>query len=385
MNKSKKPRIAIFGTRGYPAVYGGYETWLKELCNHLSDKYEFHVYCQRAFFESKPRVVNNVYLHYIPCINTKKLSQVTHSALSTLHSLFFNYDLYFYVNVSNGPFGVLLKLFQKRTAINTDGIEWERPKWKGFGGKYFKWGATLSSKYFDVLISDSIGIQKYYEQNFKADSVMIAYGAYIKESTKPEMIKQFNIRVNDYYLVVGRMIPDNNIEEIIKGYLQSKTQKKLVIVGDVIYKDAFADRVKAMANENVIFTGYLKDQELLTELFSNSYCYIHGHAFGGTNPALLKALAYGCCILAHDNIYNREVLLNEKHGYYFKSEPESIAELINYIDIRENEVLIKKKTSQSRISDNYTWKKICDQYDELFSKMMTEKKWKLNATTLYNK
>lgn len=381
MGTPNKPRIAILGTRGYPAVYSGYETWLKELCDHLNDNYEFHVYCHRSFFSEKPKVVNGVHLHYIPTIKTKSLSQITHSALSTIHSLFCNYDLYFFVNVSNGPFGVILKWFGKRTAINTDGIEWERPKWKGFGGKYFKWGASISSRNFDVLVSDSLNIQKYYREHFKTDSVMIAYGAYPKESTNPELINRFNIKANEYYLVVGRMVPDNHIEEIVKGFIISGSNKKLVIVGDVTYKDAFADRVKAMANENVIFTGYVKDQLVLKELFSNSYCYLHGHAYGGTNPSLLKALAYGCCILAHENVYNRETLLDDKHGYYFKSQPESISEVIKFIDTKTDEVLFKKKISRERISGIYTWETVCNQYDELFIKMINNKKWKLNATT----
>lgn len=381
MKKNKKPRIAIIGTRGYPSVYSGYETWLRELCEHLHDKYEIHVYCHRSYFKEKPKVVNGVVLHYIPSIETKILSQITNSALSTLHSLFMNYDLYFFVNTSNGPFGLFLHLFGKRTAINTDGIEWERPKWKGLGGKYFLWATKIAVNKFDVLVTDAFGMQNFYRKKFNADSIMIAYGAYPKESKSAGSIEKLGLSKDEYYLIVGRLIPDNNVETIILGFNQSKTKKKLVVVGDVPYNDEYATRMKAMANEQVIFTGYITDQDLLMELFANSYCYMHGHAYGGTNPSLLKALAYGCCVIAHDNIFNRETLLDDKHGFYFNDNSKSLAQQIDYVDQHPEVIKAKKDISRQRITDNYTWKKICKQYDELFLKMLNEPKWKLNATT----
>lgn len=379
--QKRKPRIAIFGTRGYPAVYSGYETWLKEMCDHLHNDYEFHVYCHRSYFKEKPAVVNGVHLHYIPSIETKILSQVTNSFISTVHGLLSNYDLYFFVNTANGPFGALLHFFGKRTAINTDGLEWERPKWKGLGGKYFRWATKIATRNFDVIVTDAEGMQNYYRKHFSTDSVMIAYGAYLRESKTTTGIEKLGLKKEDYYLMVGRMIPDNHVEEIVQGFMQSKSQKKLVVVGGVPYKDDFAERMKALASDKIIFTDYIRDQDLLMELFANCYCYLHGHAYGGTNPSLLKALAYGCCVLAHDNIFNRETLLDEKHGYYFQGNPESVAAAIDFIDLRSDEVKCKKDISRCRITENYTWEKICRQYDELFQKILNDRRWKLNART----
>lgn len=381
MNSKKiKPRIAILGTRGYPVVYSGYETWVREMCAFLNDKYEIHVYCHRGLFKQRPKILNNVHLHYLPTIESKFLSQIIFSSLSTLHALFMRYDIYLFVNAANGPFGWVLKFFGKRSAINTDGIEWERPKWKGLGAKYFKWGAKISTRNFDVIISDADGIRSYYLDKFKTDSVVIAYGAYLQQSEGTQAIEKLGLKRNDYYLIVGRLIPDNHVEEIILGFKKSNTQKKLVVVGDVTYKDAFAQRMKTMASDNIIFTGYITDQVLLKELFANSYCYLHGHAYGGTNPSLLKALAYGCCILAHDNIFTREVLDNDKYGFYFKNAPDDIAETINRIDHSPAEVEQKKSISRNRITEKYTWDKICNQYDELFQKMLNDPKWKVNTT-----
>ena len=381
MEQKKKPRIAILGTRGYPTVYSGYETWLKELCDHLHDQYEIHVYCHRSFFKEKPKMVNGVWLHYIPSIETKILSQITNSSIATLHALFMNYDLYFFVNMANGPFGAFLHFFGKRTAINTDGIEWDRPKWKGLGGKYFRWAAGVAARFMDVLVTDAYGMQNFYRKHFQSDSVMIAYGAHVTESHKPELIEQYGLKKDDYYLTVGRLIPDNHVEEIVTGFMKCNSPKKLVVVGGVTYKDEFATRMKAMASEKIIFTDYVRDQQLLMELYANSYCYIHGHAFGGTNPALLKALAYGCCVLAHDNKFNRETLQDDKHGYYFHGTPDELKIAVEKIDVMNEEVLQKKAISRQRITENFTWEKICRQYDELFQKLITDKKWEMNKGT----
>ena len=379
--ENKKPRVAILGTRGYPVVYSGFETWVKEMCIHLGDKYELHVYTHSNLVINKPAMINGVYIHYFRTIESKTLSQIIFTFFSTVHALFMNYDIYLYVSTANGPFGWLLKLFGKRTVINTDGLDWLRPKWQGMGGKYFKWGARQSSKSFDVLVSDAEGIASYYHQNFKADSVVITYGAYLQTSTNSLTIEEMGLQKDEYYLVVGRLIPDNHVEEIVKGFNASKTNKKLVVVGDVPYHDEFALRIKKYESERIIFTGFITDQVLLKELFANCYCYFHGHAFGGTNPSMLKALAYGCCVLAHDNIFTREMRDGDKYGFYFNSNPDSVTEIINELDHKTAEVIFKKSQSRNRITECYTWEKITGEYDRLFQKMLAEPKWKCNAST----
>jgi glycosyltransferase involved in cell wall biosynthesis len=310
-------KIAIIGTRGYPYVYSGYETFVKELVERLNHKYEFHVYCHRGLFLKRPKMVNGVCLHYIPALELKSFSQLSHSFLSTTHAVFSNYDIYLYVNTANGPFGYITKLFGKKTAINTDGLEWLRPKWKGLGSKYFFWSSKISTKSFDVLISDSFAMADIYKDLFNAQSEVIAYGAKIQYSEGTIEIEKLGLKKDEYYLIVGRLIPDNNADLIVNGFKKSNSKKKLVIVGDVPYKDQYVEEIKKNQSDQIIFTGYITNQALLKELYANSYCYFHGHEFGGTNPTLLKALAYGCCILALDTVFSREVLANENYGMYF--------------------------------------------------------------------
>ena len=310
-------KIAIIGGRGYPYVYGGYETFIRELCERLSSKFEFHIYCHSELFKDKPKIVNGIHLHYHYGINIKVLTQLSHSFFATFHALFYHYDVYYFVNTSSGPFGWFLGLFNKVTVINTDGVEWKRPKWKGLGAKYFYWASKLSAKAFKYLIADSEEMRNVYLKEFNRDSTIIAYGANVRNSQNSTILDKFSLQKNNYYLIVGRLIPDNNPDLIINGFIDSQSNKKLVVIGDIPFKDDFAQKIKGIRHEKLILTGYIENQNDLQVLYENCFCYFHGHEFGGTNPALLKALAYGCCVLALDTAFSREVLDNNKYGTFF--------------------------------------------------------------------
>ena len=231
-------KIAFIGSRGYPYIYGGYETFIKELGERLTrDGYKITVYCHKNLFNKYPETVNGIDLIYKSSIEKKSLSQFIHSFKSIFHAVLKDYDLIYVVNSANGPFGILTKLFRKKTLINLDGLEWQRPKWKGLGSKYFYFSSKLATKLYDTLITDSVEMKKIYKEEFNADSDMIAYGANIRFSKNPELIKKWGLEKNDYYLIVGRLIPDNNSDIIIREFVRSDSSKKLVIVGDVPYKD----------------------------------------------------------------------------------------------------------------------------------------------------
>lgn len=364
-------KISIIGSRGYPYVYSGYETFVKELSERLvKQNISVTVYCHKNLFKQYPPQVNGINLVYIKTIEKKSLSQFVHSFQSILHACFSNYDIILAVNSANGPFGLFTKLFRKKTAINVDGLEWLRPKWKGLGTKYFYFASWLSTKLYDVIINDSFEMQRIYKELFKKDSVVIAYGANIKYSRNKELIRKWNLQPNDYYLIVGRLIPDNNADIIVNEFVKSSTQRKLVIVGDVVYKDEYADRIKKNDDPRLVFTGYVNDQEELAELYHNCFAYFHGHQFGGTNPTMLKAMAYGCAVIALDTPFTREMCDNEKHALYFSKEQGSLKDLIQSIENDANQLVNFRKISRDRILDNYTWEKITEQYIALFNRML---------------
>lgn len=366
-SKHTKLKIAIIGSRGYPYVYSGYETFVSEVAPRLvKQNIGVHVYCHKQLFKSKPSEVNGVKLHYIPCIKTKSLSQWSNSFLSTIHVLFHKYDVILYVNSANGIFGILTKIFRKRTAINVDGLEWLRPKWKGLGAKVFYFSSKMATRWMDRIITDAYAMREIYLNEFKTDSSVIAYGANIRYSKYPELIGKWRLHPDDYYLIVGRLIPDNNALLILKEFVLSQTSKKLVIVGDVPYQDEYSKNIKTVKDDRVLFTGYVNDADELAELYHNCHAYFHGHEFGGTNPTLLKALAYGCAIIALDTSFSREVLKGGEYGLFFTKENYSLCILINRIEKKEISLDGYKKKSRNRIIENYTWEKISKQYVDLF-------------------
>jgi glycosyltransferase involved in cell wall biosynthesis len=363
-------KISIIGSRGYPYVYSGYETLIKELSERLVARgCEVTVYCHRNLFNKKPALVKGIKLVYVPTIESKSLSQLIHSFLSMCHAVTSDADVIFAVNAANGPFGLISKIFRKPTAINVDGLEWLRPKWKGLGAKYFKIAARLSTILFDQIINDSDEMRKVYLNMFKKDSVVIAYGATVIKSEELSLIKQWPITPKEYYLVVGRMIPDNNADIIVKGFLASNSTKKMVVVGDVFYRDNYADKLKALKDERLIFTGYVNDSDVLAALYHHSYMYVHGHEFGGTNPTMIKAMAYGCGILALNTVFNKEMLNNDSYGIYFDKNQEAVRRQINYADQHPNKIKQLRQKSQLGITDKYNWDCITDQYLEVFKRL----------------
>lgn len=367
-------KIAIIGTRGYPYVYSGYETFVKELSERLVKKnIEITIYCHKGLFKNRPAKVNNINLVYIPTIETKSFSQIIHSFLSFIHCCFKRPDVLLVVNVANGPLGIISKAFGIPTIINVDGLEWLRPKWKGLGSLYFRFAAKMATVFYDRIINDSEEMKKIYKKKFNTDSKVIAYGAPdlpIKENYN--LTEQFALDKYEYYLVVGRLIPDNNCDLIIQGFLKSNSKKKLVIVGDVFYKDKYAKQIKNIKDFRIIKTGYIRDFNTLVQLYKNCYGYIHGHEFGGTNPTMIKALSYGTAILALDTPFNREMLQNHKFGLYFEKHPNSIKKLIEYSDLNKDIIGEMRKKSQNGITKKYSWDCITESYLNSFNDLRCE-------------
>ena len=376
---SRPLKISIIGTKGYPYVYGGFETLIKELVERLVDRdVEITVYCHKALFKERPRFYNKVRLIYIPAIELKSFTQITHSLLSTIHACFRKNDIIFYVNAANGPLGLLTQLFGIKTVINVDGVEWMRPKWKGIGVKYFYFAAKQSARNFDVVITDAFEMQKIYKELFNVSTKMIAYGSDKLIPQDPSILEQWGLKRNEYYLIVGRLIADNNIDLLIASYLSFNSSKKLVIVGDDVFKKGYSKKIKHLGDHpSIIFTGYVKDSNLLSALYQHCFVYLHGHEFGGTNPTLIKAMAEGTCIMALHTRFNKEVLRDGEMGILFRKNNGDLARYMREAEISEdstqswvNEYRDKSKTG---ISEIYQWDHIADQYYQTFLSLIDER------------
>lgn len=364
-------KVAIIGSRGYPYVYGGYETVVKELAERLVKKdVEIYVYNQRNLFRERPAVVNGINIRYIPTLPQKSLNQIIYCFLSLIHATFSSADVILVLNLAAGPMGWIPKLTGKKTIINTDGLEWLRPKWKGLGAKYFYFGAWAATKLYDQLISDAEAMQQVYLKEFNVRTKVIAYGAPPFKAVSADHVRSQGLEKDEYYLIVGRLIPDNNADLIIKGFLESGSTKKLVVVGDVPYQDEYAANVKKLASEKLIFLGYITDPEVLMALYQHCFVYLHGHQFGGTNPAMLKAMSNQCAILALNTPFNREMLNNGEFGMFFELGSAAVAQEMNMIEGAQEKILSLRNKVKDGLTEKYNWDSITDQYNSEFIKLM---------------
>ena len=358
-------RIAMIGTRGVPANYGGFETCVEEIGKRLVKKgHSVTVYCRNSYYTHKKNEYLGMRLVHLPNLKKKTLDTMSHSFLSVCHALFCNYDIYMVFNAANSFFLLPLRLAGKTIAINTDGLEWKRSKW-GFAGKtYYKLAEKVSCLFANRLVSDSKGMRDYYKDKYGVDSTEIAYGAPVQLTDSSRLIGKMGLEPRKYFLQITRFEPENYPLLTIQAYKKLDTDKKLVLVGGNPYPNDYTRAMDQAANENVIFPGFIYDQEILKELWCNSFAYIHGNSVGGTNPALLQTMASGCFTIASDIYFNHDVLAD--CGIFFKTDVQSLAEKMQWALDNEHKLAAYRKNAQQRIQTHYTWDKIANQYEALF-------------------
>ncbi len=319
-------RIALLGTRGVPARYGGFETCVEEVGKRLTASgHRVLVYCRSAPGEPDPaRHYLGMRLVRVPAMRRRSLETLSHAGASVAHLITHGADVAIMFNVANAPWLPLLRAAGIPVATHVDGLEWQRAKWGPIGKRYYRAAEALAVRWSDALIADAQGIADYYRDVFDADTELISYGAPILR-TRCDRLAEFELRPGAYHLVVARFEPENHVSEMVDGYRRSAARLPLVVVGSAPYSDAYTAQVKARADGRVQFLGGVWDQDLLDQLYAGSYSYLHGHSVGGTNPSLLRAIGAGAPTIAYDGRFNREVVGDA--GRYFRS-PQELAVLL---------------------------------------------------------
>lgn len=376
--------IFIVGSKGIPANYGGYETFVEQLTlNQVNKNIKYHVACmsnnEEEFEHNNARCFNVI----VPNIGPAKavyydIKAIKKSLKYIKENNIENAKIYV-LACRIGPFIGHLKKKMKKLGIslyiNPDGHEWKRAKWNKFIRKYWKISEKYMVKHADLLICDSVNIENYIKEDykqFKPNTTFIAYGATIPE--KVEINEKYlnwcnekNVKPNEYYLVVGRFVPENNYETMVKEYMKSTTTKDFVIVtnnqGNKFY-DELKEKTNFDKDERIKFVGTVYDQELLMQIRQNAYGYFHGHEVGGTNPSLLEALATTRLNLLLDVGFNKEVA--QDSAIYWNKEEGNLSKLIEQADkLSEEKIKELDIKSTNRIRDAYTWEKIVDDYEKI--------------------
>lgn len=364
-------KIAIMGIRGIPANYGGFETFAEELAPRLVEAgHDVTVYGRSNCIDYSDKFYKGVRIVILPTISHKYLDTVVHTFLCALHSINKKYDAILICNSANAAFAWIPRLFGKPVALNVDGLEWKRAKWNMLGQWFYKISEWLSTFTATEIITDADDIQAYYLKKFKKKSTLISYGAPIGKVKTTKILDKFNVEPGKYILYVSRFEPENNPHRVVEAFEKTKTDLKLVMVGDAPYKTAEITKMKETKDPRIIFTGYVFGDGY-REFQSHAYYYIQATEVGGTHPALLEGMGHGNCVLANEVPEHHEVLGDA--GVFFSTKNNGeLTEKMQYLIDHPEVVKEKEVMSVARIREKYTWDRVTEAYEALFARLCGE-------------
>jgi len=361
-------RIAILGTRGIPASYGGFETFAEHLSTRLAARgHEVTVYCRAHYVSPRQLQYHGVRLKVLPTIRHKYFDTVVHTFLSAIHAVSKRYDAALICNCANAPFSPILRLTGTPVAINVDGLEHKRKKWSWLARRYYRFAEYLSTLLPNEMVTDAQVIQDYYLARHNAPSTMIAYGSEVERRPNRDAVRKWRVEPNRYVLYVSRLEPENNAHLVIEAFKKVRTAYRLLIVGDAPYAKQYIDSLKASArgDKRIVFTGFVFGQDYRA-LQQNAYCYVHATEVGGTHPALLEAMGYGNCVLTLATPENMEVVGEAGVPYIDEFD---LAEKLKRVLRDGSLVQAYRNRAQQRIQKHYDWETVVDQYEQLFARM----------------
>jgi glycosyltransferase involved in cell wall biosynthesis len=356
-------KLAILGTRGIPANYGGFETFAEELSTRLAARgHDVTVYGRSNNIRYAGKEYKSVKLVILPTIGTKHLDTVFHTFLSVFHAIPRRFDAVLICNAANAIFAAIPRMTGTPVALNVDGIERKRRKWGLAGRTYYRVSEYLATLIPNVIVTDAAVIREYYRQQYGVSSTMIAYGADCSATTTHEIQESLGVKPRDYVLYVSRLEPENNAHLVIDAYKGVRTEKPLLIVGDAPYAREYIAHLKSTRDLRVRFPGALYGMAY-RELQSHAYVYVHATEVGGTHPALIEAMGAGNCVLAYDTPENREVVSD--CGLFFTSPAELTGLLQKVVDDPQLVETFRGK-ARARAQAMYSWDAITDEYERLF-------------------
>lgn len=380
-DRAQPLRIALVGTRGVPARYGGFETCVEEVGSRLAERgHDVVVYCRRTGTGRSDELSSYMGMSLVHhgALKKRSLETLSHTALSVQHLLRHRTDAAVVFNAGNAPFLPALRAARIPVATHVDGLEWKRQKWAGAGRRYYLAAERMAVRWSDTLIADAVGIQDYYRDKFGASTDLITYGAPILDQAGDHRLAELGLTSGGYHLVVARFEPENHVDMIVEGYSASDAELPLIVVGSAPYADAYTQRVHSLADDRVVFLGGVWDQELLDQLYANAFTYLHGHSVGGTNPSLLRALGASAPTTAFDVSFNREVLGGA--GRFFRS----ATEVRTQVEDSESDVGLTAELGMlARIqAKRYDWDEVTDRYEELCLRLAGRDPRRVGATRL---
>jgi glycosyltransferase involved in cell wall biosynthesis len=331
--------------------------------------HEVTVYCRRGNAPGDPVTYEGVRLRYRPHLERKSLGTLTHALTATWDALRREFDVLLYFNAATAPAALIAKLASRKpVVINVDGLEWKRRKWGPVGRSYYVLAEWLSTRVADRIIADSLAIQDYYAGRWHISSTFVPYGAPVGGPQQPEILREYGLDPQSYFLVVGRLEPENNADLIIEAFRRVETDKRLVIVGGASYRSRFVERLRRHGHPRVTLLGPVYQAGHLHELYCGAFAYVHGHEVGGTNPALLQALGCGACALVLDVPFNAEVV--QEAALLYRRDPDDLAVQMRRLLAEPQLVGRSRERAQRRVLEAYQWEDVVEGYERVLRRVV---------------
>jgi glycosyltransferase involved in cell wall biosynthesis len=359
--------IAILGTRGVPARYGGFETFAAELGKRLVARgHTVTVYSRGGRYHHPSSEWEGIRRVELPAIPSKYLETVSHAFLSAIHSLAARPDVVLLCNAANAFVLPLLKAARIPTVINVDGIERQRKKWNWMGRAVYQAGESFSARFSDALIADAEVIAEYYRRNYVATPEVIAYGSDFPVERDTDVLQRLGVSPRGYFLYVSRLEPENNPIAVRDAFITLNTNLKLALVGDAPYSSELIARLRDTRDPRVVLPGAIYGADYRT-LQRNAYAYIQATEVGGTHPALIEAMGSGGAVLANGTPENREAGGDTVRYFSLESLPGELQWALNHPD----ELDRMRERARMRARSQYSWAQIADAYEALFQRVVT--------------
>lgn len=360
-------RIAILGIRGVPARYGGLETCAEEVGARLAAKgHDVFCYCRTGTEDDHLDSYRGIRRIKLPSLRHKVTDTYSHSLLCCLHVLKTRPDVILAFNPAISTLCVIPKLTGQRIVLNPNGFDWRRPKWGPLAKRFIYFSAFLAAKVCDKLIIDAKSVSDYYATDFNCDPIHIPNGANIdNESTHPEVLEEYGLEKDGYFLFLSRHVPDNSCELIIEAFEKLDTDKKLVMGGGDPGDSAYADKLRETNDPRIVFPGAIYDPLHVKELHHGAYAVLHGNQPGGTSLGLLKALGYGCCVLTLNTVDNAYVVQDAALTY--KLSADDLKGKLAYLLAHPERVEELRRLALARCEEGYSWDRLADRYEEVLA------------------
>ena len=373
MTEFPRLRVAILGTRGVPASYSGFETCAEELGARLAARgHEVTVYCRVPHISYPGTAYRGMRLVKLPTIRSKHLDTFAHTFLASVHACTRRYDVALYFNVGVSPLTWLPRLCGQRVVLNVDGLDWKRKKWGRFARAYIRACERWAGRLPDRVVTDSRRVQQYYRERHGVGTTYIAYGAEPVAASPGPHLARWGLESRRYVLFVGRLVPENCAHHLVEAFTGLSTDLRCVIVGDAPYSTEYIRALRATPDPRVLFTGYLFG-EGYRELLSNAYAFVETSEVGGTHPALLEAMAAGCCVVVNDTPENLETVGDAGFSYEGTMDPVSLRGVLEGLLKDPALAADHGRRGLDRVRRHYSWDDVTDRYERLFRELLGER------------